>query len=52
MEITDFVLDQAGSELGFFAVLILICIFTLLNQVDGKIFRLKIFLMNRDFNLL
>jgi len=28
------------------------CIFLLLNQVDGKVFRLKIFLMNRDFNLI
>lgn len=51
-EITTYVLDSAGSELGFFAFAILICIFFLLNQVDGKPFRLKIFLMNRDFSLL
>jgi hypothetical protein len=50
--IADYVLDQAGSELGFFALLALALIFILLNEVDGKPFRLKIFLMNRDFNLL
>lgn len=37
--------------MGFFALAILGCVFILLNQVDGKMFRLKIFLMNRDFNL-
>ena len=28
------------------------CVFLLLDQVDGKLFRLKIFLMNRDFDLI
>jgi len=27
------------------------CVYLLLNQVDGKLFRIKIFLMNRDFHL-
>jgi hypothetical protein len=51
IEIADYVLDVAGSELGFFFVLMLGCIFILLNQVGGNLFRLKIFLMNRDFHL-
>jgi hypothetical protein len=46
------VLDQAGSEMGFFCALILACIFILLNQVDGKFLRLKLFLMNRSFYLI
>jgi hypothetical protein len=50
--IDTYVLDSAGAELGFFAMAILGCVFILLNQVDGKIFRLKIFLMNRDFSLI
>jgi hypothetical protein len=40
-----------GLELGFFFFLMLGCVFILLNQVDGNIFRLKFFLMNRDFHL-
>lgn len=48
---SEYILDSAGSELGFFCLFILLCVFFLLNQVDGKIFRLKIFFMNRDFNL-
>lgn len=30
----------------------LVCIFFLLNQVDGKMFRLKTFLMERNFSLI
>ena len=52
IEISYYVLDAAGSELGFFFFLMFGCILVLLNQVDGKLFRIKIFLMNRDFHLL
>lgn len=40
-----------GSEMGFFFVLSLLSVFFLLNQLNGRIFRMKIFLMNRDFHL-
>jgi len=43
--------DGNGAEIGFFFVLSLFAVFLLLNQLDGKIFRMKIFLMNRDFKL-
>jgi hypothetical protein len=43
--------DGNGAEVGFFFVLSLLAVFFLMNQLDGKIFRMKIFLMNRDFNL-
>ena len=49
--INDQVLDSVGSELGFFYFLMLACVFMLLNQLDGKIFRIKTYLMNRDFHL-
>jgi hypothetical protein len=50
--ITQYELDTAGSELGFFCVCMLGCVYFLLNQVDGHILRVGIFLMNREFNLL
>ena len=43
--------DGNGAEVGFFFVLSLLAVFFLLNQLDGKVFRMKIFLMNRDFHL-
>jgi hypothetical protein len=33
-------------------VLSLLSVFFLMNQLDGRIFRMKIFLMNRDFHLI
>ena len=44
--------DGNGAEIGFFFVFSLLAVFLLLNQLDGKIFRIKIFLMNRDFHLI
>jgi hypothetical protein len=44
--------DGNGAEIGFFFVLSLLAVFLLMNQLDGKIFRMKIFLMNRDFHLI
>jgi hypothetical protein len=38
--------DGNGAEVGFFFVLSLLAVFFLMNQLDGKIFRMKIFLMN------
>lgn len=49
--IADFEFDGNGAEMGFFFVFSLICVFMLLNQLDGKFFRMKIYLMNRDFQL-
>jgi hypothetical protein len=51
LSIVNYVLDETGSELGFFYFLMVGCIFFLLNQVDGNMFRIKLFLMNRDFHL-
>ena len=49
--IIEFDFDGNGAEMGFFYVFSLFCVFFLLNQLDGKFFRMKIFLMNRDFHL-
>lgn len=51
ISILEFDFDGNGAEMGFFFVFSLFCVFLLLNQLDGKFFRMKIFLMNRDFHL-
>jgi hypothetical protein len=44
--------DGNGAEMGFFFGLSLLSVFFLLDQLNGRIFRMKIFLMNRNFNLI
>jgi hypothetical protein len=51
VEINHLDFDGQGAEMGFFFIFSLISVFFLLNQLGGRIFRMKIFLMNRDFNL-
>jgi hypothetical protein len=43
--------DGNGAEMGFFFGLSLISVFFLLDQLNGKVFRMKIYLLNRDFQL-
>jgi hypothetical protein len=43
--------DGNGAEMGFFFFLSMLSVLFLLDQLNGRIFRLKTFLMNRDFNL-
>jgi hypothetical protein len=47
--ILDFPFDGNGAELGFFFLLSLICVFLLMDQLRGRILRMKIYIMNRDF---
>lgn len=37
--------------MGFFFILSLFSVVALLNKLDGKFYRIKVFLMNRDFHL-
>lgn len=46
-----FKFEGNGAELGFFFAFALISVVLLLDQLHGNFFRMKIFLMNRDFNL-
>ena len=43
--------DGNGAEMGFFFFLSILSVLFLLDQLDGRIFRMKIYLMNRDYNL-
>ncbi len=47
--IVNFDFDGNGAEMGFFFVFSLFCVFFLLNKLDGKFFRMKVYIMNRDF---
>jgi len=48
----DIDMDFTGAELGAFFLLSVACVFLLLEQVNGKIYRLRQFLNNRQFHLL
>lgn len=50
--IIDFDFDGNGAEMGFFFAFSLICVFFLLNQLNGRLFRMKIYIINRDLQLL
>jgi len=45
-------LSRHGTELGVFFFLSTLCIFLLLEQVRGKLIRLRQFLTNRHFSLI
>jgi hypothetical protein len=43
--------DGNGAEMGFFFALSTLSVVFLLDQLNGRVFRMKIYLMNRDFSL-
>ena len=45
-------MDKVGAELGFFAFFSMLAVAGLMNKLDGRIFRLRIFMTNREFHLL
>jgi len=44
--------DGNGAEMGFFFALTTLSVVFLLDQLNGRVFRMKIYLMKRDFSLL
>ena len=49
--IVTFDFDGNGAEIGFFFVLSLAFVLLVLDKLDGRVFRMKVFLMNRYFHL-
>ena len=48
----EYSFEGNGVEMGFFFFLSLLSVMALLNKMDGKFYRIKVFLMNRDFHLI
>jgi hypothetical protein len=52
VSVVDLNFDENGAEMGFFFVLSLFSVLFLMDKLNGKFFRMKIFIMNRDFHLM
>lgn len=50
--VNEFDLDALGPEMGVFFIISILCVNYLLEQVNGKVFRIGYFMTNRHFNLI